>query len=148
MTAGQLYFLVIFGIFNLSLSFVGIHKYRGNRVPKEYTYPLYPIGIFMWADAIIFGMFWFLVSTTVIIMGDWILFLLVFAVFWVVRSLGETIYFFNQQFSSYIRAPVEDIFFHRLFGNAYVTWFVAQIFMQCVTVVSIISSVYLFKLWL
>ena len=106
----------------------------------KYTFTLFIFGIFVWGDATVFGIFWFLASITTLLLNDWILFLLVFSVFWVVRSLGETIYWFNQQFSKVIQWPPEKLPFFKFFHNDSI-WFVYQIVNQCITVVSIIVSI-------
>jgi len=49
--------------------------------------------MFVWGDAVIFGLFWTVALIVAWVLKDWYLFLLIVSVFWVVRSLGETIYF-------------------------------------------------------
>lgn len=106
-------------------------------------------GAFVWADVVVFGIFWFLFSLVTIFLGDWVLFLLGLSLFWLVRSIGETIYWFNQQFSTIQRYRASDFpFLAKIFHNDYTVYFVLQICMQCVTVVSAILSIYLTKLWL
>jgi hypothetical protein len=114
----------------------------------ELTPFLLPFGIIAWGDAVVFGLFWTGVSLVSYFLNDWILFLLIISVFWVVRSLGETIYWFNQQFSqkAYDWNKPEKLLFHSIFKNDSI-WFVYQIIWQCVTVVSIIATIYFTRLW-
>lgn len=106
-------------------------------------------GAFVWADLVIFSAYWILFSSFTILRNDWILFLLGQSVFWFVRSLGESQYWFNQQFSDIHRTTYRNFFFSWLFNNDnYTVWFVMQILMQCITVVSAILSIYLGKLWI
>ena len=64
-------------------------KYRKN------AYGLTPylnlLGVIAWGDAVVFGLFWVGVSLVTYLLHDWYLFLLIISVFWVVRSIGETI---------------------------------------------------------
>jgi hypothetical protein len=107
--------------------------------------PLY--GAFVYADLVVFGLFWTIASLGAFFLNDWYLFLLTLSLFWLVRSIGETIYWFLQQFSTINRNPPEKFYIHKIFHNDSV-WFVYQIFWQCITVITIITSIYLAKLWL
>ncbi|MFC1710475.1 hypothetical protein ACFL0F_02350 [Patescibacteria group bacterium] len=140
--------VILFGLSNLVIFFVGYYQSRTKRNPIGLIRPLYPLGMFVWADAVIISVFWILSSMTSFLLNDWILFLLVFSVFWVVRSLGETIFFFNQQFSKTVRVPAKPLPLYKVFQDEYVTWFGVQLMNQCITIISIITSAYLFNLWL
>jgi hypothetical protein len=150
MNSWQSLVVLLFGVISLAAFAAGfyISKYKNNPIGN--TFLLYPFGIYVWGDAIVFGVFWFLVSAAILLLNDWILFLLVISVFWFVRSVGETIYFINQQFSDIKRQPKESLPFYNYvkIEDEYTLWFLAQIFSQCITIVSIITSVYLFHLWL
>ena len=104
------------------------------------------LGSFVWADSVIFSLFWFLLSVCSFLLNDVYLFFFAASVFWVVRSLGETIYWFCQQFSKINRNPVENFWMHKIFEGDSV-WFVYQIIWQCVCVISIVASVYFGVLW-
>ncbi len=144
----QTIFIIFFGIFNLIASVMGLYQSKVKKNHLKITYFLLPLGIFVWADAVIFGIFWFAVSLTSLFLNDWIIFLLFFSVFWLVRSFGETIYYFNQQFSQIRRQPGKNLPGYSLFNDEYTIWFVYQIICQSITVISLVTSVYLFKLWL
>ncbi len=120
-------------------------KYKKNAYGL--TRPLLFFGVFVWGDAVVFGLFWTLSSFIAWMFKDWYLFLLIVSVFWVIRSLGETIYWFNQQFSTINRNPIKNLPWNSIFHNDSV-WFIHQIIWQCVTVVSTIFSIYLSWLWL
>lgn len=107
---------------------------------------LFPLGVFVLGDILVIGAFWVLVSIISLILKDWILFLLIHSLFWVVRSLGETIYWFLQQFSTIVRNPPERFFTNRLVKSDAV-WWLHQIFWQCITVASLIFSIYFAKIW-
>lgn len=139
--------IVIYG----ALSFIFFIKGLYESVKKKNSFGetafLSWLGIFVWGDAVIIGLFWFLSSLVCLLVKDWILFLLILSVFWVVRSMGETSYWFNQQFSTINRNPPERLRGYRLFKNDSI-WFIYQIYWQCVTVVSIIATIYFANLWL
>jgi len=139
--------LLIFAFSNCYLFFKAAVKIN-NKGLGEYTLSLVPIGIFVWADALLIAPFWILASIVSLLAKDWILFLLFFSVFWNVRSAGEAIYYFNQQFSQITRIPAKELPGYSLIKNDYTTWFLYQVLAQLVLVFSIISSVYLFHLWL
>lgn len=140
-------FLLIFAGVNLGLSVKAYYECKHKKNAFGLTMPLYPLGMYVWGDALIFGMFWALAAIASVILQDFLLFLLIVSVFYLVRSIGETIYWFNQQFSTIIRMRPEDYPTHKIFHNDSV-WFIFQIANQCVTVVTIITTVYLFSLWL
>ncbi len=149
----QTILIIIFGISNLLIFLWSLHQCKNKANTYGTTWALFPIGIFVWGDGVIFGLFWFLTSLGVLILKDWILFLLIFSVFWLVRSIGETIYWFNQQFSSINRYPPQQLIGHKLFKGKIIEeydgiWFVNQINMQCITVVTIITTIYLTYLWI
>ena len=146
MTNWQTEVVIFSGILSLLIFLKGIHETYVKKNPYGLTRPLLFWGIFVWGDAVIFGIFWTLVSVAVLILKDWILFLLIISVFWVVRSFGEAIYWLNQQFSTINRNPPEKLMFYKLFKNDSV-WFIYQIFWQSITVVSLIFTIYFAKIW-
>jgi hypothetical protein len=137
--------VIVYGVLNFISFLKGFYECSKKRNSHGITPVLSVFGMFVWGDAVIFGIFWTLVSTTTLLLNDWILFLLILSVFWVVRSLGETIYWFNQQFSPIKRNPPEKLPFYKYFHNDSI-WFIHQIVWQCITVVSIIFTIYLVKL--
>jgi len=143
----QRIFVLIFGLFSLVIFFKGFWESTKKKNAYGETPFLVLMGIFVWGDAVVFGLFWFFSSWLTLLLNNWILFCLIFSVFWVVRSLGETVFWFNQQFSSIKRYPPETLRGYRFFKNDAI-WFVYQIICQCVTIISLITSLYLAKLWL
>lgn len=139
--------VAIYGIISFIVFIKGFFESANKKNPFGETPFLFWAGIFVWGDAVIFGLFWFLSSFICYLLKDWILFLLTISVFWVVRSLGETIYWFNQQFSTLNRNPPEKLRGYKFFKNDSI-WFIYQIFWQCITVVSIITTIYLASSWL
>jgi len=143
----QQQFLFFFLIFSLAVGVYGFWQTYKHKNAYGEAFWLMPLGIYVWGDAFIFGFFWTGSAIASLILQDWILFLLIFSLFHLVRSVGETIYWFNQQFSTIIRCKPEKYISHKIFHNDSV-WFAFQITQQCITVVSIITSLYLGKMWL
>lgn len=119
-----------------------------HKKPFEET-PLYGFLFtgFVRADNVVFGLFWSIISIILLILQEWILFLLILSVFWLVRALGETIYWFLQQFSPRPGNDPSKFWYFKFFHNDSI-WFVNQIYWQCVTVITIISTLYLSYAWL
>ena len=93
------------------------------------------------------SMKFFLVSVFTLLISDFILFCLTFFVFWTVRSIGEQIYWFLEQFATNHRNLEHTLWASRFFPRNSV-WIANQIFWQCVSVVAIIASMYFFVKWL
>ena len=138
--------LLIFAIFNLFLFFKGYGECK-NRNSFGLTKPLYFLGMYVWGDVFIFSIFWILISMFCIVINNFYLFLTFVSLFWVVRSFGETIYWFNQQFSNVKREPAEKVMFYSIVKNDSV-WFIQQIMNQCITVVALVASIYFATLWI
>ena len=142
----QAVLLLFIGIGLLGVLIKGLDESRRKKNAYRETPFLFLAGIFVWGDAVIFGPFWIIAAFWCYWMKDWVLFVLVVAVFWVVRSLGETIYWLNQQFSTIERNPPRNLRGYELYrGDA--IWFGYQTFWQSVMVVSIIATIYLASLW-
>lgn len=139
-----LFFTALYSLFGL---YKGYYQTRIKKNPFGLCRILNPLGAFVWADAIIFGIFFFFASVVSLILQDVVLFLLIYSVFWVVRSVGEHIYWFLEQFSEKHRNPPHTLWLSKLFPGGS-TWIAMQISWQCISVISIILSVYLFVLWL
>lgn len=137
------------------VSFLGLLGFAGfllglKQCLRKNPYGLTPvfniIGAFVWVDAVIFGLFWSVVCFITLLFGNWLLFLLMLSIFWLVRSIGETIYWFNEQFAATKRNPPATLWHSKIFPgtSAYVA---SQIFWQCMTVVTSITTLYLLGIW-
>jgi len=149
MTSWQRGLILLYSLISLLTFFKGFYESKYKKNAYGLTPLFQPLGIIAWGDAVIFGPFWVISTLAVLILNDWYLFLLVISMFWVVRSVGETIYWFNQQFSSkvYEWNKPENLPWHSIFHNDSV-WYIHQIIWQCATVVAIIASIYISNLWL
>jgi len=138
--------VLAFGLISLLVAIRGGYEIRKKNNPFGEPFILFWLGIFVWGDAVILGFFWVLVSLVCFLLKDWILFWLIISVFWVVRSLGEILYWINQQFSPIIRNPPKNLLGFRFFKNDSI-WFIYQIFWQCVLVVSIVTTIHVVRLF-
>ncbi len=138
-------FYLIFSFFGFIYSLYKCLKKKDN-LGGAHIFNL--LGAFVWADAVVFGLFWIVISIATLVLKDWLLFLLIQSVFWTIRSLGEATYWFNQQFSTINRNPGHKLWINKIFKDEYTTWFVYQIQWQCTAVVFIVLSIYLAHIWL
>lgn len=143
----QSYIVCAYGLISLAVFVKGLIESTKYKRSFNATPFLFFLGIFVWGDAVVFGLFWFLASLLTFFLKDWLLFLLIISVFWTVRGLGEPVYWFNQQFSTINRNPPEKLLGFKLFKNSSI-WFIYQIVWQCITIVSIIASIFFAGLWL
>lgn len=142
----QTIFVASYGIFALSGFLLGLKNCVKKRNPYGLTRKYNIIGSFVWADAVIFGLFWVLVSIFSLLLSNWLLFLLTQAIFWLIRSIGETIYWFNQQFAMKNRNPAHTLWISKYFpGDS--SWVAMQIFWQCVAVLTTVSTLYITKIF-
>lgn len=137
-------FLLLVALYSFISFILGI---RQRKNPFGLSPFFGPIGSFVWVDNFIFGLFFAIVSVFCFLTSQWILFWLIFSVFWLIRSIGEQIYWFLEQFAHKHRNPPKTLWPHKWFRGEEV-WIVMQIFWQCVSVIALIATVYFFVQWL
>lgn len=140
--------LIIYTVFSFLGFLYGLFKCVNKKDNLGGAHIFNLLGAFVWADAVVFGLFWSIASIIILALNDWILFLLTQSIFWTIRSLGEATYWFNQQFSTINRNPGHKLWINKIFKDEYTTWFVYQIQWQCTAVIFIILSIYLGHVWL
>lgn len=147
MTLQQQYIVMFYAAVSVLVFLVGLYQSFVKKNSYGLVPWLIPLGMFVWGDAIIICLFWIIISAVAIVLQDWLLFLLIVSVFWVVRNIGEAIFWFNQQFSQKIIYPPEILPGYSLVKNESI-WFIYQIINQCFAVVFIVVSLYIGRLWL
>jgi len=136
--------IVAFGLISLFFFLAGLYNcLKGKSYGKWWGLNI--IGAFVWGDAIVFGLFWVIISIIFIFFQSWLWFLIVVCVFWFIRSIGETIYWFLNQFIPLKHNQPENFFFYRLVRNDSV-YFIAQIWWQCMATVFLALLIYLITL--
>jgi len=139
-------FIFGWGLYALRAFLVGFHESRVKKNAYGWMPWYYPLGVFVWGDGVVFGPYWISVVVVCYLLQDWLLFVFHFFVFWVVRSIGETFFWINHQFSTINKYPPHTLPGFMLFHNDSI-WFIYQTIAQCVTVVSFILSLYFGYLW-
>lgn len=136
----QRIFIIIFLVFNFLIFLKAIYEIK-KRNPYGLTKYLFFVGAFVWGDVFVVAPFWAIVTFISLLINSWFLFLLFISLFWVIRSLGETIYWLNEQFALKKRNPPQTLNFHKLI-NGEAIWFIYQLFWQCIFVFSTVASIY------
>jgi hypothetical protein len=147
MTLWQQLFVSLYALYAFGAFFRGVSEVIKKKNAFGLATLFGSLGIFVWGDAIVLGPFWLLTSLLVLFLQDWQLFLVILSLFWVVRSLGEVIYWITEQFSKEHRNPPETLMLYRYFKSDAV-WFVYQVYWQCILVLSLLASVYAISNWL
>jgi len=131
--------VVVWGVYALSGFLMGI---KNKKNPFGLCNIFNPIGAFVWIDAIVFGLFFLMTSVFCLLSNQWVLFLFILSVFWTIRSMGEVLYWFLEQFATTHRNPPHTLWPYRWFKGEEV-WIVMQIFWQCLSVIFIVTTIYL-----
>jgi len=97
-------FLIVFALLSLALFLFAVIKIRAEKDNGIWTFLPFVLtllnGTFILGDAISFSLFFFALSLVLIYKNDFRYTLLVFLIFWTVRSSGEVVYWLNYQFAS------------------------------------------------
>lgn len=113
--------------------------------PGGLTPWLLPLGIFVWGDGVILGSFWLIVALAIFLLKNWLFFWLIYTIFWLIRSLGEVIYWLLQQFSPITRDPPRNLWLSKISPGESV-WYGYQLIWQCVFVVASVGLIFLLKI--
>jgi hypothetical protein len=143
-------FIVLFAFLTV-LSFIRIRK--GKKI-AEFVYSFgFLIGSFVWEDMFVFSVYGLAASIATVWLGQWKYGLLFFLVFWMVRSAGETLYFFLEQFIEPKQYPhyVDSHFglVRYIFGNISYQQclIIMQVFFQIIMMTSIVGIITLLFAW-
>lgn len=145
-------FVFIWGLVNLFLAIYSILKIKRNKKGCDFIWWwAFPNGSFVWEDMLVFGLLHAGFAFLSLALGNEILWLVFFLIFWIVRSAGETLYFFLQQFIEPKHHP-HNLDKHlgpirKVFGNIsqQKCFIMMQVLMQSILVVSIASLFYVLK---
>jgi hypothetical protein len=135
------YLSIFLFAFLSTLSFVRIKT--GKKI-AEFVYNFgFLIGSFVWEDMFIFSIYGLVASVATTWLGQYKYGLLFFLVFWIVRSAGETLYFFLEQFIEPKHFPhyVDEHFrpLRKIFGH--ISYQQCLIIMQVTFQVILMSSI-------
>jgi hypothetical protein len=136
------------------LSVFSFFRIRSGKKIAEFTYDFaFLIGAFVWEDLFVFSVYGLAASIATVWLGQWKYGLLFFLVFWMVRSAGETLYFFLEQFIEPKHYPhyIDEYFgFIRfLFGKISYQQclIIMQVFFQTIMMTSIVALTTLLFAW-
>ena len=141
--------IIIFSIFSFIASVIQIGRGNiGGFEPLFYGIGFVLYSAFNWADVFVFSFLWIILSIVLLKLQRKIYFWITFFAFWFIRSLGETIYSFLQQFNpsvkpwlSYMpRSFLENSFIGHFIYVKY--WIVEQTLFQSISVLSLLGLVY------
>ena len=144
--------IAIWGILNLVLAVASFYKIRQN--PKQCDFIwwwTFLAGAFVWEDMFIFGILHSAIALFGVLTQNTTYWLIGFLVFWIVRSAGETLYFFLQQFIVPKHHPhnisSHFVLLKKFFGNIsdQKSFIIMQITMQSILVISIFSLILVLK---
>lgn len=98
--------------FSVILFLLSVVKVRNNAFFSD-TPVLIPLGIYVWGDAVVLSLFWFLLSTFALFQVSlfWLSFFVI--TFLSVRSAIEVVYWLHQQFQT---KPFNPPFFRKYFS--------------------------------
>lgn len=113
------------------------------------------VGAFVWEDLMVFSLYNIVATIAILLIRDYRYILVFINSFWIVRSLGETRYWFLQQFNQPTQYPHNYYAWH---WNPVIQWIpgnisdqkyfiIFQVFWQVVTVFAFVGIVYVFKNW-
>ena len=111
--------------------------------PSFYLFGL-PFGAFVWGDLLVFSLLWFVISIILLKLNSQKFFWIALYSFWLIRSLGEAIYWFLAQFNPHT-VPWPTFFARTgIFSSltdleVYVAF---QVFWQSLAVLSLIGLIY------
>jgi hypothetical protein len=145
------YVAIFIFAFLSALSFVRIKT--GKKI-AEFVYNFgFLIGSFVWEDMFVFSIYGLVASVATTWLGQYKYGLLFFLVFWIVRSAGETIYFFLEQFiepkhfphyvDEHFR-PLRKIFGHISYQQCLI---IMQVTFQVILMSSIVALITLLFSW-
>ena len=141
-------FVTIWGLVTLALSVISVYKIKKNSAECDYIWWwAFPIGAFVWEDVLVFGLLHAVLAGLALYLRNPEIWLVFFLIFWLIRSAGETLYFFLQQFIQPKHHPhyIDSHFvvLRKVFGNIseQKCFIIMQVTMQTITVLSAIGLV-------
>lgn len=146
--------LTIVAVIFLVYIFISFREVRDSNNNFEFIYPwAFWVGAFVWEDLLVFSLLHLIFVVLTFLFHDFRVGLLMISIFWLVRSMGETLYFFLQQYHEPKGEPhgLQDHFdsFGPILGNISLQkgYILMQIIHQSVAVLSLSSIILLVINW-
>ena len=146
-------FLILFGVINLLLALYSIPKIKQDKKSVSFIWWWAFInGSVVWGDMLVFGLLHFGFAIVGILTQNITIWVICFLVFWMVRSAGETLYFFLEQFivpkhhPHYIEDQLKPL--RKIFGDIdeQKCFIIMQVIHQSVLISSIIALIFILRL--
>lgn len=122
-------------------TWIGLDNSWRKKNPIGISKWFQPLGAFVWADLIILGPFWIMVSLLLLWTKDINLATIIFLIFWLVRAYGEVQYWIAEQFGSNKRNKPQDLWGNHFFGGGESVYFGYQVFWQMVMIVCAVALI-------
>lgn len=141
--------IFVFSLISFILAIIQIAQGNiGGFQPLLYGIGFLLYSAFNWADVLVFSLLWMIIALILWNLKEKIYFWVAFFSFWLVRSAGETVYSFLQQFTPGVkpwlaytpRALLQNSLIGHYIYLKY--WVVEQIFFQSISVLSLLGLVY------
>lgn len=136
------------------LTVFSLIRIRGGKLIAEFIYKYgFLLGSFVWEDLFVFSVYGLAASIATVWLGQWKYGLLFFIVFWLVRSAGETLYFFLEQFIEPKHYPhyIDESFglLRKIFGKISYQQclIIMQVMFEIILMISIVSLITLLFSW-
>lgn len=140
-------FELVLGLTAILVTAKGYYQSTQKKNSFGETKWLFPLGIFVWGDAVTIGPFWIVVAVLSGFINNPHFTYSLISFFWFVRALGEVQYWIAEQFASKHRNKPKDLLGHQFFSGDAI-WFGYQTFWQMVMIFSGIATAAFVKLWL
>ena len=147
-------YVLLLGLSLCALSLFAAHRIIRLNGKIEFTYMWAAlIGSFVWEDVLVFSVYFGVSAIVSYFFDSYQLLALFILVFWAVRSLGEALYFFLQQFIRPEHFPhnVDGHFWflRKIFGNlsSQQCFILSQITHQMIAMFSIVGIIVLLLNW-
>ncbi len=140
-------------IFLLSIIISWYKIITGKKIAEFIYYWGFPLGAFVWEDLFVFSFYGLICTLITMYFRQGRLGLLFFIIFWIVRSGGESLYFFLQQFVEPKQHPhfLQDHYttLRKIFGNISYQQcsIIMQVMFQIILMFSIVSLTLLLFSW-
>ena len=145
---------LLFLFFFFCLFVLSFFKVKNSKNEFGFIYPyFFIIGAFVWEDLLVFSCLGLISTLLLVAFADVKAGLLLFLLFWLVRSAGEVLYFFLQQFlePEFLPHHINNHFvlMRKILGNVsdQKCFIVMQVFFQSILILSIFFLIMLLLNW-
>lgn len=142
------FFLFVLSVFQVAIGNIGEFQ------PVEFGFGLLLYGAFVWADVMVFSLLWIIISIVLLRIKQKEFFWIAYFSYWFIRSSGEVVYSFLQQFhpetKPWLIYVPREVMQNNFLGHFILKefWIVYQIFFQSIAVLSLFGLIFtIFKLF-